>query len=71
MNAREILHDLVDKLPESELTTAARILTALERPLDPLEVLLAAAAEDDEPLLPDDLDGTEGPFVAHADVIRD
>ena len=71
LNTREILHELVDKLPESELITAARILTALEQPLDRLEVLLAAAPDDDEPLAADDLDDTAGPFVSHADVIRD
>lgn len=71
MNARKTLHDLVDKLPESELVTAARILKALERPVDALEVLLADAPEDDEPLDARELEDTDGPYVKHADVIHD
>ena len=34
MTTRELLHDIVDKLPDTELVTAARILTALEQPAD-------------------------------------
>jgi hypothetical protein len=58
MNARRILHDIVEKLPESELITAARILTALERLADPLQLLLEKAPEDDEPFDPRELEGT-------------
>jgi hypothetical protein len=62
MNARKTLHDLVDKLPDSELLTAARILRALEAPADPFEALLANAPEDDEPFDERDLDGTGPPY---------
>jgi hypothetical protein len=71
MNARKILHDIVEKLPESELITAARILAALERPSGALEVLLANAPEDDEPFDPSDIEGTdEEPLIAHAAVVQ-
>lgn len=56
MNGRKILHDIVDALPDSELITAARILTALKQPADPLKVLLENAPLDDEPE-DDDFDG--------------
>lgn len=78
MTARELLHEIVNKLPESELLTAARILTALEKPADSLEILLANAPLDDEPD-DDDFDGglTEarsearsGQTSSHEDVLR-
>lgn len=56
MTTRELLHDIVDKLPDNELVTAARILTALEQPADSLQILLANAPTDDEPD-DDDFDG--------------
>jgi len=71
MTTREMLHEIVNKLPESELITAARILTALEHPVDPLLTLLANAPVDDEPFDPADLDGTgEGPLVPHEEVVH-
>lgn len=71
MNARKILHDIVEKLPESELITAARILTALEQPAGALEILLANAPEDDEPFDPSDIEGVdEEPLLAHAEVVQ-
>ena len=71
MNARKILHDIVEKLPESELITAARILTALEEPADPLRILLANAPDDDEPFDPEDIAGTaEEPLIPHAEVVQ-
>lgn len=70
MTTREILHVIVDRLPEGELTTAARILIALDRPADELQILLANAPVDDEPFDPSDLDGTgEGPLIPHDDVV--
>lgn len=70
MITRELLHRQVDKLPESELLTASRILTALEQPADPLQILLANAPADDEPFDPSDLDGTgEGPLIPHEEVM--
>jgi hypothetical protein len=71
MNARKLLHDLVEKLPESELMTAARILTALEQAPDPLRILLANAPDDDEPFDPKDLEGIDDePLIPHEDVVR-
>jgi hypothetical protein len=71
MTRREMLHEIVEKLPESELLTAARILTALEQPADPLEMLLANAPPDDEPFDPADLDEVEdGPLIPHEEVVR-
>jgi hypothetical protein len=71
MSSRKVLHDLVDKLPESELFTAARLLRALEAPADPFEALLASAPEDDESFDERELDDTDPPYLAHADVVRD
>ena len=71
MNARKILHDIVEKLPESELITAARILTALERPDGALELLLANAPEDDEPFDPSEIEGIdEEPLIPHSEVVQ-
>jgi len=71
MNARKLLHDLVEKLPEAELATAARILIALEAPADPLRLLLMNAPEDDEPFDPSVIDShEEGLRVAHDEVLR-
>ncbi len=71
MTTREMLHEIVDKLPETELITAARILIALDKPLDPLQMLLANAPPDDEPFDPADLNGVEDePLIPHEEVIR-
>lgn len=75
MTTREILHEIVNKLPESELVTAIRILTALERPIDPVQMALANALLDDEPD-DDDFDGgltealAETEFTSHDDVVH-
>jgi hypothetical protein len=78
MTKREMLHVIVDRLPETELTTAARILMALYQPADDLQILLASAPLDDEPD-DDDFDGglTEarneaqsGQTIPHAEVMR-
>ena len=78
MTTRELLHDIVDKLPDTELVTAARILTALEQPADALQILLANAPIDDEPD-DDDFDGgltaarkelDEGRTISHEEVKR-
>lgn len=74
MTTREMLHEIVDKLPESELITAARILIALEQPADSLQILLANAPPDDEPD-DDDFDGglTEarsGQSISHEELLR-
>lgn len=75
MITREMLHVIVDRLPEAELTTAARILVALDRPADKLQILLAGAPLDDEPD-DDDFDGgltearAETEFLSHDEVVR-
>ena len=78
MTRREMLHAIVDRLPEEELTTAARILIALDQPANDLQILLASAPLDDEPD-DDDFDGglTEarneaqsGQTIPHAEVMR-
>jgi hypothetical protein len=75
MNMRELLHEIVEKLPESELLTAARILTALEQPADPVGIALAHAPLDDEPD-DDDFDGgmtaarAETEFMSHDELVR-
>jgi hypothetical protein len=74
MTTREMLHVIVDQLPEAELTTAARILIALDRPVDELQIVLAAAPLDDEPD-DDDFDGglTEarsGKTISHEELLQ-
>ena len=74
MTTREMLHVIVDKLPETELMTAARILIALDRPSDALQLALASAPLDDEPD-DDDFDGglTEaraGETISHDELLR-
>lgn len=74
MTTREMLHVIVDKLPETELITAARILIALDRPSDAVQIALASAPVDDEPD-DDDYDGglTEarsGQTISHEELLR-
>ena len=71
MTTREMLHGIVDELPEADLVTAVRILRGLELAPAPLEILLTNAPRDDEPFDPADLEGTgEGPLVPHDEVMR-
>lgn len=56
MTARERVLRLVERLPESELPTAERVLEALAMAGDPVARALAAALEDDEPLTDADED---------------
>ncbi len=46
MTTREELHRLVDHIPESEVATTQKILRAL---VDPVELAILSAEEDDEP----------------------
>ena|SRR5271165_73766 len=46
MTAPEALHRLVDRLHESEVPTTRKLLRAL---IDPLELAILTAAEDEEP----------------------
>lgn len=60
MIAREDLHHLVDRLPESELERARRVLEYLEeRATDPLLRALAEAPEDDEEETPEEAAAVE------------
>ncbi len=60
MIARDNLHELVDRLPESELEHARRVLEYLEeRASDPMLRALAEAPEDDEELTPDEIEAVE------------
>jgi len=71
MTTRELLHGIIDDLPEADLVTAVRILRGLELAPAPLDILLANAPIDDEPFNPADLEGTdEGPLVPHDEVMR-
>jgi hypothetical protein len=78
MTTREMLHAIVDELPEADLVTAVRILKGLELAPDPLQIVLANAPLDDEPDN-DDFDGglTEarnearsGKTISHEEVLR-
>ncbi len=78
MTTREMLHAIVDELPETDLVTAVRILKGLELAPDPLQIVLANAPLDDEPD-DDDFDGglTEarnearsGKTISHEEVLR-
>lgn len=54
MSIRDEVHDLVDALPEDELTAARRYLEVLQSaPGDSLARFLAAAPDDDEPSTPE------------------
>jgi hypothetical protein len=70
MTTREMLHAIVDELPEADLVTAVRILNGLELSPDPRQVVLANAPLDDEPD-DDDFDGgltealAETEFTSH------
>lgn len=56
MSPRQLLHDLVEELPEDELLPAQRYLEYLkERGEDPLHYALSRAPVDDEPVTDDDL----------------
>ena len=46
MSAREELHLLLDRIPESELPTMQKLLRSL---VDPVELAILTAPEDDEP----------------------
>jgi hypothetical protein len=74
MTTREMLHAIVDNLPETELITAARILIALDRPSDAVQIALASAPADDEPD-DDDYDGglseaRSGQTISHEELLR-
>jgi predicted transcriptional regulator len=56
MEARQVLHGLIDELPEDEIVAAQRFLEYLRyRSQDSLRVLLDEAPLDDEPVTEEDL----------------
>lgn len=56
MTDRERLHALVDVLPDEEVHTALRFVEFLKvLPEDPVTRALRLAADDDEPVMDDDL----------------
>lgn len=56
MEGRQVLHTLVDELPDDELVAAQRFLEYLRfRSQDPLRAFLDAAPLDDEPVTEKDL----------------
>jgi hypothetical protein len=60
MITRDDLHKLIDRLPESELESARRVLEYLdERASDPLLRALAEAPEDDEEETPEEAAAVE------------
>jgi hypothetical protein len=60
MITRDDLHKLVDRLPESELESARRVLEYLDkRASDPLLRALAEAPEDDEEETPEEAAAVE------------
>ena len=65
MTTRQLLHDIVDSLPERDLITAVRVLKGLELTPDPVRLALENAPVDDEP---DDDDFDGGLTNARADV---
>jgi hypothetical protein len=68
MNARQTLHELVDQLPDEQLTTAVRALKGLESVPDDLTILLENAPIDDEPD-DDDFDGGLTEALAETELI--
>jgi hypothetical protein len=71
MNTRQTLHEIVDQLPDEQLTTAVRVLRGLESVPDDLTVLLANVPIDDEPFDPSDLDGDDDePSIPHEEIVR-
>jgi hypothetical protein len=71
MNTRQTLHELVDQLPDEQLTSAVRVLKGLEAVSDDWTILLANVPIDDEPFDPSDLEGDDDePSVPHEEIVR-
>jgi hypothetical protein len=74
MNTRQTLHELVDQLPDEQLTSAVRVLKGLDAVPADWTALLANVPIDDEP--DDDFDGgltealQETDLVSHEEVKR-
>ena len=71
MNTRQTLHELVDRLPDEQLTTAVRVLKGLDAVPDDWTALLANVPIDDEPFDPSDLEGDDDePSIPHEEIVR-
>lgn len=71
MNTRQTLHELVDQLPDEQLTSAVRVLKGLPGLPDDWMVLLANVPIDDEPFDPSDLEGDDDePSIPHEEIVR-
>jgi hypothetical protein len=71
MNTRQTLHELVDQLPDEQLTTAVRVLKGLDAVPDSWTVLLENVPIDDEPFDPSDLEGDDDePSIPHEEIVR-
>lgn len=72
MQTRERIHRLIDELPEDELPAAERVLIRLRDIDDPVLHALRNAAEDDEPLSPEDEAAIDEGLQAlqHGDFVR-
>jgi len=71
MNTRQTLDELVDQLPDEQLTTAVRVLKGLEAVPEAWTVLLANVPIDDEPFDPSDLEGDDDePSIPHEEIVR-
>ena len=69
MTARQVLHQIVDDLPDRELEIATRILAALRATADPVLLSLLSAPLDDEPD-DDDFDGGLSEAAARPGTVR-
>lgn len=71
MNTRQTLHELVDRLPDEQLTSAVRVLKGLDAESGDWTILLANVPIDDEPFDPSDLEGDDDePSVSHEEIVR-
>jgi len=77
MPPKQRLHELVDRLPDSQTETALRVLAALAA--DPVTLSLLTAPPDDEPYTEEDRRRDEeamaalerGESIAHEDVLKE
>jgi hypothetical protein len=71
MNTRQTLHELVDQLPDEQLTAAVRVLKGLDEVPDAWTALLVNVPIDDEPFDPSDLEGDDDePSIPHEEIVR-
>ncbi len=79
METRQVLHTLVDEIPEGELAAVKRFLECLlQQAEDPLRAFLNAAPWDDESVTDEDrlaiqqglAEKTNGEVVSHEDIER-